>query len=206
MDLFNDAFDPMFNVLPYDGTVNYFGQIMPTHCADAYFDRLYHGIAWQHDQARVAGQLITTPRQVAWYGDERFAYTYSGTTKHALPWSVVLLELKQRIEQETNMRFNSCLLNLYDNGQQGMAWHSDDEATLGINPSIASLSLGAQRTFAFKHKTTAKAIGLELAHGSLLVMKGETQHHWLHRLPPRANIHRPRINLTFRTVMTQATK
>ena len=200
MDLFNDAFDATLNLLPCDGTVNYFGQIMSDACADFYFNELQHNIAWQHDQVQIAGQLITTERQVAWYGDTAFAYTYSGTTKHALPWTETLLALKQCIEHITHAHFNSCLLNRYANGQQGMAWHSDDETSLGRNTCIASLSLGAQRTFAFKHKTTAKTITLELAHGSLLLMKDQTQHHWLHRLPPRANIHQARISLTFRTI------
>ncbi len=201
MDLFNDAFDPSLNLLPYDGRVNYFGHIMSDAHADHYFDQLHRSTAWQHDQAHIAGKLITTERKVAWHGDAAFAYTYSGTTKHAQPWTDTLFELKQKIESITKTSFNSCLLNLYANGQQGMAWHSDDEASLGHNTCIASLSLGAQRTFAFKHKTTAQTITLELAHGSLLLMQGETQHHWLHRLPPRANMHQARINLTFRTIV-----
>ena len=203
MDLFNDAFDATLNLLPYDGCVNYFGQIIPNACADRYFDELQHHIDWQHDQAHIAGRLITTERKVAWHGDTAFAYTYSGTTKHARPWTDTLLALKQQVERITNANFNSCLLNLYAHGQQGMAWHSDNETSLGHNTSIASLSLGAQRTFASKHKTTAQTVTLELAHGSLLILKGETQHHWLHRLPPRANIHQARINLTFRTIVHQ---
>ena len=201
MDLFNEAFDATLNLLPYDGHVNYFVHIMSDAHADHCFDELHRNIAWQHDQARIAGKRITTDRKVAWYGDAAFAYTYSGTTKHAQPWTDTLLSLKQHVERITHTSFNSCLLNLYANGQQGMAWHSDDETSLGHNPCIASLSLGAQRTFAFKHKTTAQTVAVELAHGSLLLMKGETQHHWLHRLPPRANIHQARINLTFRTIM-----
>ena len=203
MDLFNDAFDTSVNLLPFDGTVKYFGQVMSDAQADHYFDELQRNIAWQHDQAHIAGQLITTERKIAWHGDARFAYTYSGTTKHAVPWTDTLLELKQQIEHITDAHFNSCLLNFYANGQQGMAWHSDNETTLGRNTCIASLSLGAQRTFAFKHKITAQTIALELAHGSLLVMQGETQHHWLHRLPPRTNNHQARINLTFRSIVNQ---
>lgn len=123
MDLFNEAFDAALNLLPYDGHVNYFGHIMSDAHADHCFDELHRNIAWQHDQARIAGKRITTDRKVAWYGDAAFAYTYSGTTKHAQPWTDTLLSLKQHVERITHTSFNSCLLNLYANGQQGMAWH-----------------------------------------------------------------------------------
>ena len=111
-----------------------------------------------------------------------------------------LLELKSIIEEKTDLKFNSCLLNLYHNGNEGMAWHSDAEKDLKKNGAIGSLSLGAERKFAFKHKETKETISLILEHGSLLVMKDITQSHWLHRLPPTKRIDKPRINLTFRTI------
>lgn len=133
-------------------------------------------------------------------GDRPFDYTYSKSTKTALPWTKELLELKYLIEQKTGETYNSCLLNLYHNGTEGMGWHSDDERELVKNGTIASLSLGAERKFVFKHKTTKETASLVLEHGSLLVMKDVTQTHWLHRLSPTKKVFAPRINLTFRTI------
>ena len=133
----------------------------------------------------------------------RFEYTYSNTTKQALPWTPELLELKTIIEKETGETFNSCLLNLYHDGSEGMAWHSDGEKDLRKNGAIASVSFGAQRRFAFKHKETKEVINVFLEHGSLLVMKDETQTHWLHRLPPTKLATKPRVNLTFRTIVVK---
>lgn len=188
------------NLLPYDGTVLYFGSIIALQQANAYFDKLLHSVAWQHDEAIIYGKRIVTKRKVAWYGDDSFSYTYSKTTKHALAWNSVLLELKEIVEQYTGESFNSCLLNLYHDGDEGMAWHSDGESDLKRNGAIASLSLGAERRFAFKHKVTNEKVELFLAHGSLLVMKDTTQTYWLHRLPPSKKIITARINLTFRQI------
>ena len=188
------------NLLPYDGTVLYFGSIIALQQANAYFDKLLHLVAWQHDEAIIYGKRIVTKRKVAWYGDDSFSYTYSKTTKHALAWNSVLLELKEIVEQYTGESFNSCLLNLYHDGDEGMAWHSDGESDLKRNGAIASLSFGAERKFAFKHKVTNEKVELFLAHGSLLVMKDTTQTYWLHRLPPSKKIITARINLTFRQI------
>lgn len=202
MDLFN-SHEELANLLPKDGTVNYYGHILSVERANYYFQELFNSIEWKQDAAFINGKIIYTDRKVAWYGDKEYSYTYSGTTKKALSWTKELLELKQLIEEKTGTNYNSCLLNLYHNGEEGMAWHSDDEKSLGKNTSIASLSLGAERNFAFKHKETKETVSLLLNHGSLLVMKGETQTHWLHRLPPTKLIKRPRINLTFRTIIDQ---
>jgi alkylated DNA repair dioxygenase AlkB len=199
MDLFEQE-NLYKNLLPYDGTVLYFGQILTSQQANTYFDELFCSIAWKHDEAVIYGKRIITKRKVAWYGDHPFSYTYSKTTKHALAWSPVLLELKKMVEQLTEEVFNSCLLNLYHDGNEGMAWHSDGEADLRKNGAIASLSFGAERKFAFKHKLTKEKSELLLAHGSLLVMKDTTQTHWLHRLPPSKRITTTRINLTFRQI------
>ncbi|NEU07580.1 alpha-ketoglutarate-dependent dioxygenase AlkB [Flavihumibacter sp. R14] len=200
MDLFNFR-DENTNILPADGTVNYYGQVIKYDKANAYFDTLLKTIAWKNDEAVIMGKHLITKRKVAWYGDEQYAYTYSNTTKEALPWTKELLELKELAEQKSNARFNSCLLNLYHTGDEGMAWHSDSERALGLNTTIASISLGAERKFAFKHKVSKQVISLVLEHGSLLVMKDTTQTNWLHRLPPTKKITRPRINLTFRTIV-----
>ncbi|AZP12364.1 alpha-ketoglutarate-dependent dioxygenase AlkB family protein [Undibacterium parvum] len=199
MDLFDDL-DAAHNLLPKDGVVNYYGKLLPAKQADDYFACLMQSIAWENDQALIYGKLILTKRKVAWYGDKKFEYTYSNTTKHALPWTAELLELKALVEQRTGEKFNSCLLNLYHDGEEGMAWHSDAEKDLKKNGAIGSLSFGAERKFAFKHKVSQEIVSLVLAHGSLLVMKGTTQSHWLHRLPPSKRISAARINLTFRSI------
>ncbi len=201
MDLFNNQIDCAKNLLPKDGTVNYYGKLINNNESNFYFNSLLETINWQNDQAFIYGKLIITKRKVAWYGDSDFEYTYSKTTKKALPWTKELLDLKIIIEEKTGEKFNSCLLNLYHNGDEGMSWHSDAEKALKKNGAIGSLSFGAERKFAFKHKETKETINLLLEHGSLLVMKDATQTNWLHRLPPSKKITNPRINLTFRTII-----
>lgn len=200
MDLFG-GIDKNQNLLPKDGVVNYYGKLFSKTEADRYFELLLKNIEWKNDEAVIYGKKIITKRKVAWYGDKAFEYTYSNTTKKALPWTKELLKLKKAIEQESGETFNSCLLNLYHSGEEGMAWHSDAEKDLKKKGAIASLSFGAERKFAFKHKQTKEKISLVLENGSLLVMKGETQAHWLHRLPPTKLIKTPRVNLTFRTIV-----
>jgi alkylated DNA repair dioxygenase AlkB len=138
---------------------------------------------------------------VAWYGDDFMKYTYSGFTKTAILWTPELLQLKQLVEDHCKMSFNSCLLNYYHNGQEGMAWHSDDEKELEKNGTIASISFGAGRRFVFKHKQLSSKVELVLENGSLLIMKGETQQFWLHSLPVSKKVVAPRINLTFRKIV-----
>ena len=198
MDLFQP--DNSINLLPYDGVVNYYGKVLNTIEASKYFDRLMDTIAWKNDEAIIFGKKIITKRKVAWYGDNNFSYTYSNTTRLALPWTAELFELKQLVEKLTTATFNSCLLNLYHSGDEGVAWHSDDEKSLGKNSPIASLSFGAKRNFSFKHKRKNDTRSVILEAGSLLVMKGETQVNWLHCLPKTKKISQPRINLTFRVM------
>ena len=193
--------NPTEDLLPFDGTVNYFGKIIPLQEANYYYDILMNNIEWRNDEAVIFGKHIITARKVAWYADANFSYTYSKTTKQALAWTKELLELKHLSEQLTNEKYNSCLLNLYHNGNEGMAYHSDAETALRKNGAIASLSFGAERKFSFKHKTNKQTVSLFLEHGSLLVMKDVTQTNWLHRLPPTTKINTPRINLTFRQMM-----
>ena len=200
MDLFSSQIDPDKNWLPLDGVVNYHGAVMSHEEANRYYEILLHTISWKNDLAVIYGKRIETKRKVAWYGDQPFEYTYSKTTKKALPWTKELLELKQMVEKQSGETYNSCLLNLYHSGEEGMAWHSDAEKDLKKDGAIGSLSFGAERRFSFKHKKTKEKVTLLLEHGSLLVMKGTTQTHWLHRLPPTKIIHQPRINLTFRTI------
>ena len=200
MDLFNNEIQGLTNILPKDGNVVYYKNLLTSQEANRYFDCLINSIEWKNDQIFIYGKLIITKRKVAWYGDTDFEYTYSKITKRALPWTAELVALKKIIEKKTGEKFNSCLLNLYHNGDEGMAWHSDAEKVLKKNGAIASLSLGAERKFTFKHKETKETISLILENGSLLVMKGSTQTSWLHRLPPTKLISKPRINLTFRSI------
>lgn len=201
MDLFSQFEEQPKNLLPKEGTVLYYGLVTSKAKADWYYKHLLEAIEWRNDEAIIFGKRVVTKRKVAWYATEPFEYSYSNTTKVALTFTKELLELKKLIEEETNETYNSCLLNLYHDGSEGMAWHADGEKDLKKNGAIASLTFGAERKFGFKHKKTKEVVSLILQHGSLLVMKDETQSNWLHRLPPTKKVHRPRVNLTFRTIV-----
>ncbi len=199
MDLFNQ--DIVQNILPFDRETIYHGVVLSRKQCDFYYQNLLEEIPWKNDQAIVFGKHYVTKRKVAWFGDKEYNYSYSGVTKQAHVWTSELLELKKLIEEISETTYNSCLLNLYHNGEEGMAWHSDGEKTLLDNGTIASLTLGSERKFSFKHKETKQRIDVLLEKGSLLLMKGTTQKNWLHRLPPTKKVHTPRINLTFRTII-----
>jgi len=201
MNLFETKFDSSINLLPFDGTVNYYGTILKKLDSDFFFSTLLETIKWKNDEAVIYGKKYITKRKVAWYGDLPYEYAYSNTIKTALSWTKELLDLKNIVEKESGEQYNSCLLNLYHNGEEGMAWHCDAEKDLKKNGAIGSVSLGAERKFSFKHKETKEVVTLVLEHGSLLVMKDSTQTHWLHRLPPTKKVHQARINLTFRTII-----
>lgn len=197
MDLFqNDG----GNLLPRDGEACYLGPLCAEDEADDLFDALMAEVDFQHDRVKLYGRDIVTRRKVAWHGDKPFQYTYSHNTKTAAPWTPSLKKLKQAVEASSGDSFNCCLLNLYQSGDEGMAWHADDEKELLPNGAIASVSLGAPRRFVFRHKADKEKTEIMLAHGSLLVMRGETQSHWEHSLPVMKRVKSPRINLTFRTI------
>lgn len=189
------------NILPYDGNTQYYGKIFSSAETEDYYSVLFNKIEWRNDEAMMFGKRIITKRKVAWYAEQEFDYTYSKITKKALPWTDELQALKTAAEKHTKESYNSCLLNLYHDGSEGMAWHSDGEKDLKKNGSIASLSFGAKRKFALKHKASKLKVDIWLESGSLLEMKDSTQTHWLHRLPPTKKIFKPRINLTFRTIV-----
>lgn len=199
MNLFNN--NNLENLLPYDGETQYYGVVFSREHCDFYYNNLLNEIPWENDQAIIFGKHYITKRKVAWFGDRQFSYTYSGITKRAHLWTKELLRLKSIVEELSSETYNSCLLNLYHNGSEGMAWHSDNEKTLQENGAIASVTLGAVRKFSLKHKESKQRIDINLENGSLLVMKGSTQKHWLHRLPPTKKVQTPRINLTFRTII-----
>lgn len=191
------------NILSIDGNVDYYGKIINSEQANYYMNSLLKNIEWKFDELNIFGKKIITKRQIAWYGDSNFKYTYSNSTKDALLWTKELFELKNLVQSITNQEFNSCLLNLYHNGEQGMSWHSDDEKELRPDGYIASLSLGAERKFVFKHKTNNEKVSLILENGSLLLMGGKVQKYWLHSLPKSKIITEPRINLTFRYILSK---
>ena len=198
MDLFSSE---KTNLLPKDGTLNYYGSVFSSLDATNYFDALLNTIEWKNDEIILFGKKIVTKRKVAWYGDSGIEYTYSNTTKKALVWTKELLEIKSLIEERTGSTFNSCLLNFYHSGEEGMGWHSDDEKELEKNGAIASVSFGAERKFSFKHKKDQTTFSILLENGSLLVMKDEIQLFWQHKLAPTKMVKSARINLTFRRVL-----
>ncbi len=202
MDLFTQFSENPSNLLPKDGTALYYGTIFVRDTSDRYFETLKNTIAWKHDEVRMFGKHIVTKRKVAWYASSALSYTYANQTKTALPFTEALVALKKEVETTTKATYNSCLLNLYHNGTEGMSWHTDNEKELQPNGAIASLSFGAERKFAFKHRETKEVVSLVLQHGSLLLMKDTIQQHWLHRLPPTKKVQQPRINLTFRTIVS----
>lgn len=189
------------NILPQDGIVNYYGCVFNNQEANQFLLQLLNRIDWKNDEVRIFGKQIITKRKVAWYGSKPFLYRYSNSSKTALPFTDELLGIKAVIEKVSNETYNSCLLNLYHHGDEGMGWHSDAEPELKPDGAIASISFGAERKFNFKHKLTQEKKQIILQHGSLLVMKGTTQRFWQHQLPPTKLIKDPRINLTFRTIL-----
>jgi alkylated DNA repair dioxygenase AlkB len=191
------------NILPYDGESLYYGKIFSDEDSSKYYQQLLDSIKWENDQAIRFGKKIITKRKVAWYGEKPFQYTYSKVTKKAQLWTKTLLEILHKTEAYCQESYNSCLLNLYHDGSEGMAWHSDGEKDLKRNGSVASLTFGAERKFSFKHNESKERIDISLENGSLLEMKGVTQTYWQHRLPPTKKVHAPRINLTFRTIVNQ---
>lgn len=198
MDLFTS--ETIKNILPYDGVTNYHGIILDKNQCDFYFNIFMKTIPFKNDEAILFGKKIITKRKVAWYGESAYTYTYSKVTKEATIFTKELLALKAIVEKESGEIYNSCLLNLYHSGEEGMAYHSDGEKMLKKEGAIASVSLGAERKFSFKHKQNKQRIDILLENGSLLVMKEGTQTNWLHRLPPTKKVNSPRINLTFRTI------
>lgn len=195
--------EPPFNVLPHGGESIYYGVLLDSSESDSHYDYLLNEISWKNDEAVMFGKHITTARKVAWFGDRNFDYTYSGRTRTALEWTPRLKAMKDLIENKTGARYNSCLLNLYADGDQGMGWHHDDEGGLGPNSNIASISFGAVRRFDFRHKQSKEKVSVMLEHGSLLVMRGTTQACWQHQIPKSKKVTTPRINLTFRLMVDQ---
>ncbi len=186
------------NLLPKEGIAIYHGVVFNEKEATRICNELMNTIPWKQDEVFLFGKKIITKRKVAWFADAGIAYTYTGVKKSGLQWTEALLEIKQKVEAITGANYNACLLNLYHEGEEGMGWHQDNEKEIVAESSIASLSFGANRKFAFKHATTNERLDIELANGSLLDMKGVIQQHWYHSLPKTKKVKQLRINLTFR--------
>lgn len=189
------------NLLSKDGAAYYYPEWMSGVDSTKLMDHLYQSLQWEADQLLIFGKRVTTRRKVAWVGDPACTYTYSGVKKEAQPWVPELLVVKSQIEELAQSEFNSCLLNFYHDGKDGMGWHSDNEKELDAKSPIASLSLGATRKFALRHKTDKTTIFLSLEDCSVLVMHAPTQQFWQHALLKTTTIHTPRINLTFRKII-----
>ncbi len=187
-----------------DAELEYQSRWIDASLADRWLQVLLAQTPWTQPQVRLHGRLYPVPRLLAWYGDPQASYAYSGLRHQPLPWTALLAEIRARVEAAVGAPLNAVLLNYYRDGQDSMGWHSDDEAVLGRNPLIASLSLGGSRRFDLRRKgQTRIAHSLPLEHGSLLVMRGPTQHHWQHQVAKTRQACAPRLNLTFRRILLQ---
>ncbi len=198
--LFESTSEPIFLDLP-DAEIIYYPQFYDKEQADIIFAELVKDIPWQQDEIRVYGKIHPQPRLTALFGNEGKPYSYSNITMQPHPWNSLLQKLKTEIERVSDTIFTTVLLNQYRDGKDSNGWHADNEKELGTNPVIASLSFGAERTFQLKHnldKDLKKNIVLQ--HGSLMLMKGTTQHFWKHQIPKTAKPVDARVNLTFRVI------
>ena len=191
--------------MPSTDQLQYHPHLFDSQEQSLLMNALQEEIPWKQEHIKLFGKTHPTPRLTAWHGDTHCVYKYSGVVNQPFPWTPSLLIIKTRIESLSNgTTFNCVLLNFYRDGSDKMGWHSDDEKELGPNPSIASVSFGATRRFDFKHKTEANnKFSIHLESGSLLLMQGDMQHHWLHQIPAQKRIQEPRINLTFRYIPPQ---
>lgn len=189
------------NIAACDGELYYFPRFYALDKANAYFEKLERSLAWQQEELFIYGRWIKVPRLTAWYGDAEARYRYSGVEHLPIPWTMELKAIKTDMEITCGQTFNSVLANLYRDGRDSMGYHADDEKELGVNPVIASLSFGETRLLRFRHTQRGDKLEIELAHGDLLIMAGQLQHHWRHELPKTRKPKQARINLTFRRIV-----
>ncbi|MEL0070143.1 MAG: alpha-ketoglutarate-dependent dioxygenase AlkB [Betaproteobacteria bacterium] len=190
----------MIQIINKDGVAIYHPGVLSIDTANQYLIELQKGISWEQDVIHLFGKTFITQRRVAWFGDAPYKYKYSKISRVAKPWTNVLKQIKEIVESNCDESFNSCLLNLYQDGNEGMGWHADNEKELKRNGTIASVSIGAERKFSFKHKVSHEVVDINLENGSALLMKGEIQQFWKHCLPKSKKISKPRVNLTFRNI------
>jgi len=192
--------EPIVFNLP-DAEIIYFPKFFSEEEANALFKELLEKTPWQQDEITVYGKKHLQPRLTALYGNEGKPYSYSNITMQPHYWTPTLQKIKNLVENPAETNFTTVLLNYYRNGNDGNGWHADNEKELGINPIIASLSLGVERNFQLKHNIDAtQKLNIVLENGSLLLMKGATQHFWKHQIPKTKKNIGPRINLTFRVI------
>lgn len=190
------------NLLPADGEVYFYPKFFPVEESDRLFRQLQTSIPWKQEPITIMGKKIMQPRLTALLGDPRFPYTYSGLKMQPDPFTDELLFIREKLEAISGETFTTALLNYYRDGADSMGWHRDNEKSLGNNPVIASVSFGGTRNFKLKHRSRERdIITLPLTHGSLLLMKGSTQHHWYHSIPKQARAVDARINITFRKIL-----
>ena len=183
------------------GDVTYYPSLFSTEEASRYFDILFEETPWQQDDIKVFGKVYAQPRLTALYGNNGKPYSYSNITMYPHEYTFALSEIKNHVEKIAQVTFTTCLLNLYRNGKDSNGWHSDDEKELGLNPVIASVSFGVERIGKLREKENKKnTLKITLGSGSLLLMKGATQHNWQHQIPKTTREINPRINLTFRII------
>ena len=189
------------NILPVRGEVYFYPAFFPGPGADSYFNALLHEIPWQQQPIKIFGREVMQPRLTAWYGDAGKSYSYSGITLQPLAWTDTLQIIRRQAEKVAGVTFTGALLNLYRDGKDSMGWHRDNEKELGINPVIGSVSFGATRQFQLRsYAEKTKPIPVDLSHGSFLLMKGETQHYWEHRVAKKEGVTGARVNITFRVL------
>lgn len=190
------------NILPDGGEAFYTPALFALYESERFFRELVNLKSWRQEPIKIFGREVMQPRLTAFYGDAEKVYSYSGRTMHPAAWTTPLFEIKNIVEQETKQKFNCALLNLYRDGNDYMGWHRDNERSLGPDPAIASASFGAERIFQLrKYSGKNDLLSVILQTGSLLLMKGSTQTNWEHRLPKSRTISRPRVNITFRTLV-----
>lgn len=184
-----------------DATLVFEPHFLPGDEANTLLTSLLQKTPWRQDEIRIFGKTHPQPRLTALFGNNGNSYSYSGITMDPEPFTPELKDLKEKVEQRCGHTFTTCLLNLYRDGNDSNGWHADDEKELGTNPVIASVSLGETRVFHLKHRRQKSLrYRMRLVHGSLLVMRGPMQHHWLHQIPKTRKPVKPRINLTFRSI------
>ena len=191
----------MKNLVPFDGELYLIKQFYRLPESERLFSMLETGLAWQEEAIFIFGKWVKVPRLMCWYGELDACYHYSGGDHQPRPWNTTLQSVREKVEQQSGNAFNSVLANLYRDGQDSMGCHADDEKELGVNPVIASLSLGDERLFKLHHKKRKETVDITLGHGDLLIMAGALQHHWMHSVPKTKKVKTPRINLTFRKIL-----
>ena len=191
------------NLAPFDGELYLAKQFYRQPESDHLFATLEKDLAWQEETIFIFGKWVQVPRLMCWHGDPDAYYRYSGVNHQPRPWTSALQEIRVKLEQECQCDFNSVLANLYRDGKDSMGCHADGEKELGLNPVIASLSLGDERLFKLHHKKRKETLDITLSHGDLLVMAGTLQHHWMHSVPKTRKFKTPRINLTFRKILVK---